>query len=656
MYPGAGFLDDDDTFAKPSSKARKIPPLLTKGLAKGVGHSYLDSDSDDDNEPLSSKRGDQQAAKSLFVSPVHQMISSPTEPAANEGRFRTEFQHIARLGRGGFGSVDLVRNKLDRGLYAVKKIRFKRKRRDGKLGKKLMREILAMNELSHPNIVRYHGSWIEDDVTPHGTPSSSAERHVKLFEFDDSSNEDDEKAKGEDGDEYGEDDDLEDEDVEDDTTESGVVNADDDDDESVEGDESSTTTTNDGSISGCSPFRMEDDEKEPRRGRKKKRAPPSPRVWTYGTLYIQMQYYEETLDAWLDSPGRKNHVCCHVSRDIFMQIVEALHYIHRKGYIHRDLKPANIFLTPRKEEGAPVSGDVCKCEVCGAAGCGRGFIVHIGDFGLTTLSQDPKTIENNSPTEKDEKPLTKSDDHVYSGALPLVKPVPIPSFAKDSPPVAAASVGCLFRPGLVGSDEHVIRSRSRSNSSLASRHTTGVGSLSYASPEQINGQFYDEKTDVFSLGIICYQLFSPPFFTRMERAKEFGSLRAGRIPQAFASAHPREADLIRSCVAAVPEDRPSTTDILAMDIWEPAQCMCLRDSSYAVTIPRSMFKRMQDEITRLQQELAQAKEQLAKYNPPLSPTPLDSNNGHGLLTPRRNLSRSRLQPTRNADLPNLFGP
>jgi len=619
--------------------------------SKQVGSAFLDSGSEDEEEGKKNKQITKKGdgfAKSMVVGHAQRIMSSLNEQNTKQGRYQSEFQHIARLGRGGFGSVDLVRNKLDRGLYAVKKIRFRRRRKDGKLGKKLTREILAMNELSHPNIVRYHGSWTEDDPTPHGTPNSSRERGEKLFEFNDEDDED------EDDDEYGEDDEgtqvvnADDDDEEDDD---GADDEDEDDDDvqfgRLEGEDLSGT--NEGSISGASPFEMDEDEKKPSRGRKKKRSNPSSDSWAYGTLYIQMQYYEETLDAWLDNSARKNHVCCHVSRDIFMQIVEALHYIHSKGYIHRDLKPANIFLTPRKEEGPPVSGDECKCEVCGSKGCGRGYIVSIGDFGLTTFSQDRKaTVESEENSPVDDKSLRTSSDLIPSGTIPV--PVTVPNNNSEGQPFAA-SMGSIF--GSRFGDDSYLRSRSRSNSrnsSLGSRHTTGVGSTSYASPEQKNGQFYDEKTDVFSLGIICYQLFSQPFFTRMERANEFEKLRAGRIPDAFRSAHPKEAELILSCVSVDPTKRPSTTDILAMDIWEPAPCMCLRDSSYAITIPRSMFKHMQDEIARLQQELASAKEQLAKAsngNQPLILTPRRRNNGI--------LFRSAKQPlTRNDDLPKLF--
>ncbi len=49
-------------------------------------------------------------------------------------------------------------------------------------------------------------------------------------------------------------------------------------------------------------------------------------------------------------------------------------------------------------------------------------------------------------------------------------------------------------------------------------HTVGVGTLTYASPEQIKGQSCDNHADSYSLGIILFELFWA-FDTNMERAK-----------------------------------------------------------------------------------------------------------------------------------------
>ena len=49
--------------------------------------------------------------------------------------------------------------------------------------------------------------------------------------------------------------------------------------------------------------------------------------------------------------------------------------------------------------------------------------------------------------------------------------------------------------------------------------TTGIGTSFYVSPEMLNanGTKYNQKIDMYSLGIIFFELMSPPFRTGMER-------------------------------------------------------------------------------------------------------------------------------------------
>ena len=50
------------------------------------------------------------------------------------------------------------------------------------------------------------------------------------------------------------------------------------------------------------------------------------------------------------------------------------------------------------------------------------------------------------------------------------------------------------------------------------RHTGNIGSHFYMGPEQAAGKKYDQKVDIYSLGVIFFELHHP-FETDMERVK-----------------------------------------------------------------------------------------------------------------------------------------
>lgn len=50
------------------------------------------------------------------------------------------------------------------------------------------------------------------------------------------------------------------------------------------------------------------------------------------------------------------------------------------------------------------------------------------------------------------------------------------------------------------------------------RHTGNIGSHFYMGPEQTAGKKYDQKVDIYSLGVIFFELHYP-FVTEMERVK-----------------------------------------------------------------------------------------------------------------------------------------
>lgn len=79
----------------------------------------------------------------------------------------------------------------------------------------------------------------------------------------------------------------------------------------------------------------------------------------------------------------------------------------------------------------------------------------------------------------------------------------------------------------------------RSVTSSYKGHTKEVGTTLYMSPEQSEGRMYDYKVDIYSLGIILFELLVP-FSTAMERIKTLTDLKCLKFPDEFASKYPAE--------------------------------------------------------------------------------------------------------------------
>ncbi|ELW48177.1 Eukaryotic translation initiation factor 2-alpha kinase 4 [Tupaia chinensis] len=99
------------------------------------------------------------------VIPSNQLPSAAffTETQRQFSRYFIEFEELQLLGKGAFGAVIKVQNKLDGCCYAVKRIPINPASRHFR---RIKGEVTLLSRLHHENIVRYYNAWIERHEQP----------------------------------------------------------------------------------------------------------------------------------------------------------------------------------------------------------------------------------------------------------------------------------------------------------------------------------------------------------------------------------------------------------------------------------------------------------------------------------------------------------
>eukprot|EP00762_Andalucia_godoyi_P005556 ANDGO_00497.mRNA.1 Eukaryotic translation initiation factor 2-alpha kinase len=256
-------------------------------------------------------------------------------------------------------------------------------------------------------------------------------------------------------------------------------------------------------------------------------------------LYIQMQYCSPvTVLEYLSQSNRTVNIRQCLS--IFSQMLCGVQHMHLKGIVHRDLKPSNIFLMCHDDSLSCVS-DSTAWLVAATESCAP-FHVKIGDLGLAK----------------------RLDDSEFGSSL-------------SRRPSAVLSAGPEQK-------------KSSEGAPVFSSSSETVGTHTYASPEQISNMLYNEKTDVFSMGVILLELFFP-FQTLSERAHFMTTLRQAidsrlpvelkHLPKNIVEDYPRIADWVLKCLSLKPADRPSVAQLLADPIFQPSAASAFSDEDLA---------------------------------------------------------------------------
>lgn len=265
-------------------------------------------------------------------------------------RYRSDFEELDLIGKGGFGKVYLVRSRIDNCKYAMKKISFTFKKNKPMI--KAINEVRTLASLQHKNIVRYYSAWAELDFQPEGE-----DRHLQIREMRTSEIVEDDKLNG--------------------TSEESEENA------GVSKCNESwlvSSGTNHNLVNKGRFWNLDESESSSAvhsrnlvESTHQSLANSSSHIktcvpyWTTGipkaTMYVQMELCTRTLDDYFTQRALVPSVPDSqlFNQNVIKQLAAALTYIHQKNIIHRDVKPCNLFLRD----------------------CGSKFPrVLLGDFGL----------------------------------------------------------------------------------------------------------------------------------------------------------------------------------------------------------------------------------------------------------------------------------
>ncbi|HMS40548.1 MAG TPA: protein kinase [Pyrinomonadaceae bacterium] len=268
------------------------------------------------------------------------------------------------------------------------------------------------------------------------------------------------------------------------------------------------------------------------------------------------------------------------SLDILEQVCSAVHEAHAQGIIHRDLKPDNIWLEPNQRGGYTVKVldfGIAKLEENMSGAMEEIHISNLpslpttSNFRQTTIGSETQTntiIENQSSTIISEAG-TMLQDNPNSEAGTILQT----SESEDKTAIFGndkntVSIEENFKTKIMSAQ---IETANSPLNTPITKDLTRVGAVLgtplYMSPEQCRGEKLEKSSDIYSLGIIAYQMlsgdtpFTGDFKTVMHAHKEIlpPPLIVKKVPRSVRK-------VIHSALAKDAAQRPPTAEAFASEL------------------------------------------------------------------------------------------